>query len=102
MENSNMAIKLRNLGAVALALIGVGLAVSPVLGAAKTSADMVKVEAKAGKIGADGAQEVTLTINIEDGWHLYANPVGNNDLTSAQTTIKITGQTKPKDVKVTY
>jgi len=97
-----MDTKLRSLGAVVITLVGMGLAVSPVLGGAKTSADMVKVEAKGGKIGADGAQEVTLTINIEEGWHLYANPVGNNDLTSAQTTVKITGQSKPKDVKVTY
>src|SRR5262249_10262716 len=102
MESLNMDTKLRSLGAVVITLVGMGLAVSPVLGGAKTSADMVKVEAKGGKIGADGAQEVTLTINIEEGWHLYANPVGNNDLTSAQTTVKITGQSKPKDVKVTY
>jgi uncharacterized protein len=70
--------------------------------AAKSSADMVKVETSAGKIAADGTQEVTFTLNIEDGWHLYANPVGNEDLISAQTKVKITGKTKLKDVKVEY
>jgi DsbC/DsbD-like thiol-disulfide interchange protein len=76
--------------------------VSPIWAAAKSSADMVKVEASGGKIDADGTQEVTLTINVEEGWHLYANPVGNADLTSAQTTVTITGKTKPKDVKIEY
>jgi DsbC/DsbD-like thiol-disulfide interchange protein len=70
--------------------------------AAKSSADKVKIETSVGKIAADGTQEVTFTLNVEDGWHLYANPVNNEDLTSAQTTITITGKAKPKDVTIDY
>lgn len=56
--------------------------------AQKTSADVVKVVVKSDKPDADGKQNVTITIDIEKGWHLYANPVGNDMLKSAQTTIK--------------
>ncbi|HEV3236783.1 MAG TPA: protein-disulfide reductase DsbD N-terminal domain-containing protein [Gemmataceae bacterium] len=94
-----MSGSLRLAGIVTLALV---LGISTISAAAKSSADMVKVEASAGKIDADGKQEVTLTLNVEEGWHLYANPVGNEDLTSAQTTVKITGKTVPKDVKIDY
>jgi DsbC/DsbD-like thiol-disulfide interchange protein len=97
-----MLTSLRCVGAMALAMGATILFCSSLLAAVKTSSDMVKVEAAAGKIAADGTQEVTLTLNVEDGWHLYANPVGNVDLASAQTTVKITGATKPKDVKIAY
>ena len=90
---------LRLAGIIMLAL---ALGISTISAAAKSSADMVKVEASAGKIDADGKQEVTLTLNVEEGWHLYANPVGNEDLTSAQTTVKIASKTMPKDVKIDY
>jgi uncharacterized protein len=85
-----------------ISMLALVLGVSPIWAAAKSSADMVKVEASANKIDADGKQEVTLTLNVEEGWHLYANPVGNADLTSAQTTVTITGKVKPKDVKIEY
>ena len=97
-----MFTSLRCVGAMALAMGASMLLCPPMLAAAKTSSDMVKVEVAAGKIAADGTQEVTLTLNVEDGWHLYANPVGNDDLASAQTTVKISGATKPKDVKIAY
>ncbi|MFL5245128.1 MAG: protein-disulfide reductase DsbD N-terminal domain-containing protein [Gemmataceae bacterium] len=97
-----MITNLRGVAATFFTLTAAALVCVPLFAAAKTSSDMVKVESAAGKIGADGTQEITLTLNVEEGWHLYANPVGNDDLTSAQTTVKITGETKPKDVKVVY
>ena len=69
---------------------------------ATKSADVVKIKATADKPGADGKQVVTVTIDIEKGWHIYANPVGNPDQESAATTVTITGKTNPKDVKVDY
>jgi DsbC/DsbD-like thiol-disulfide interchange protein len=101
MENQTMVANYRW-----ATLAFISLATLAVLGsgvhAAKSSADMVKIESSAGKIAADGTQEVTFTLNIEDGWHIYANPVDNEDLTSAQTKVTITGKTKPKDVKIEY
>lgn len=79
----------------ALALLAVtGLTLLPALAGGK-GADPVKVEAKAGKRGADGSQTVTVTLHISKPWHLYANPVGNEDLAAAQTTLVF-----PKGVKI--
>lgn len=69
---------------------------------AKKSDSVVKASAKADKPDADGNQNVTITLEIEKPWHLYANPVGNEDLGSAQTDISITAKTKPESVKIEY
>src|SRR5205807_4967759 len=42
------------------------------------------------------------TLTIDKDWHAYANPVGNPDLESAQTTVAVSGKAKPKSVKVEY
>ena len=52
------------------------------------SDSVVKITAKAGKLGADGSQEVTLTVKVEKPYHIYANPVANDTLKSVQTTLK--------------
>lgn len=81
--------------AAALALPAVlGLALAPALAGGKGTAP-VKVETKAGKVGSDGTQTVVVTLHINKPWHVYANPVGNEDLAAAQTTIVF-----PKGVKV--
>src|SRR5262249_33401290 len=53
-------------------------------GGAKRSDSVVKVTAKAEpeKPGADGKQVVIVTLIIDKGWHLYANPVGPEDLSA--------------------
>jgi uncharacterized protein len=68
----------------------------------KKSSDVVKVTATADKPDASGKQTVTVTITIENPWHIYANPVGQEDLASAATVVDITGKTKPQSVKVNY
>jgi DsbC/DsbD-like thiol-disulfide interchange protein len=68
----------------------------------KKSDSVVKIEAKADKIADDGTQNVTVTLNIDKGWHLYANPVGNEDLTDNQVLVTISSKNKLKDVKVDY
>lgn len=70
--------------------------------AAKTSANVVKASAKADKPDASGNQTVTITLEIEKPWHLYANPVKNEELTAAQTTVKVSAKVKPEAVKVEY
>jgi hypothetical protein len=64
----------------------------------------VKATATATKAGADGKQTVTITLNIEKGWHLYANPVNHNKefLDQNRTVVKIAAKEKLKSVKVTY
>jgi hypothetical protein len=79
----------------------VGLA-GTVLAQGKKSDAVVKVQATADKPGADGKQVVTITLNVDASYHIYANPVGNEDLSEAQTVVSITGKVKPEDVKVEY
>jgi DsbC/DsbD-like thiol-disulfide interchange protein len=68
----------------------------------RKSGDVVKVVAEAGKIDDDGKQTVTLTVTIDKPWHIYANPVGVEDLSAAATVVDITGEKKPQSVKVHY
>jgi DsbC/DsbD-like thiol-disulfide interchange protein len=61
---------------------------------AKKSDAMVKVKAVAGKETADGITPITLTLAIEKGWHLYANPVGNEDFADNATVVTASGGVK--------
>jgi len=90
---------------ISLCLVGLALLLvfGPHAGAqAKKSGDLVKASVEAGKPDADGNQTVTLTLAIDKGWHLYANPVENKDLIDAQTSLKLGGKGKPELVKVEY
>jgi uncharacterized protein len=69
-------------------------------GGATKSASKVKASVEASKVEKDGKQTVTITLAIEKGWHLYANPVNHEFLEGAQTTVKITG--KASEIKVKY
>jgi uncharacterized protein YyaL (SSP411 family) len=71
-------------------------------GGAKRSDSVVKAAATADKPDAIGRQTVRLKLTIDKGWHVYANPVGNEGLDSAQTSVTVSGSTKPKSVKVQY
>jgi thiol:disulfide interchange protein len=62
----------------------------------------VKVALDAGKPDPSGKQTITLELQINPGWHIYANPVGNEDLAAAQTIVKVAGKNKPASVNVTY
>ncbi len=53
----------------------------------KKSDSVVKVKAKLDKAPA-GKAVVVLTLDIQPGWHLYANPVGLEDLESSQVVVK--------------
>lgn len=83
----------------AILLGGAGTA----LAQAKKSDSVVKVEAKADdKPDADGKQTITITLDIQKDWHLYANPVENDDYANAQTIVRITSKVKLEDVKIDY
>lgn len=97
-----MCMSLRQGMGLLLCGLLIGAAVPGTAHAAKTSASMVKASAKADKPDASGNQTVTITLEIEKPWHLYANPVKNEDLAAAQTTVKISAKVKPEAVKVEY
>ncbi len=59
----------------------------------------VKTTLKAGPIGADGKQTVELSLKIDSGWHLYANPVENATILNSQTKITVLGA---KNAEVKY
>jgi DsbC/DsbD-like thiol-disulfide interchange protein len=68
----------------------------------KLSESKVKITADASKVGPDGKQNVTLTLTIEKGWHIYANPVNFEDLAGAQTVVKVSAKGKVSNVAVNY
>jgi len=70
--------------------------------AGKRSDAVVKVAATASKIDAAGKQTVTVTLDVDKGWHIYANPVLDDMLASIQTVVSVDAKTAPKEVKVIY
>ena len=87
--------------AATLAALVLSLAAGAARAEDKTSAGKVKATAKATKPDADGNQTVTITLAVEDSWHLYANPVGNDMLKSAQTAVTFTTKLEGKP-EITY
>ena len=73
-------------------------------GPAPKSDAIVKVAAKLSPEapGAEGKQVLTLNLEIEDGWHIYANPPGNEDFVSVQTTVDLSSTKPLQAVKVQY
>jgi thiol:disulfide interchange protein len=84
--------------AAALALVTAG----PVLAQGSKSDSVVKATAKADKPGDDGKQTVTITLEVDPEFYIYANPVGNEDFDSNKTAVTVTGKKKPESVKVEY
>ena len=74
----------------------------PASAAPLKSDSVVKATAAAEKPDADGKQVVTLTLAIDKGWHLYANPAGSEDFASVQTTVKVKAKGTLDNVKVAY
>jgi DsbC/DsbD-like thiol-disulfide interchange protein len=54
----------------------------------------IKATAKASKLGADGKQTVTITIDIEKDWYIYANPVKSEDFEDNKTRVTIKAKEK--------
>lgn len=68
------------------------------LAQAKTSESVVKATATAKVDG--GNRAVTITLDVDPKYHVYANPIGNKDFEDNQTTVVGSGKTKV--VKVEY
>ncbi len=54
----------------------------------------IKATAVLGKAGPDGKQMLTLTIDIDKGWYIYANPVGNEMFEPNRTKITVKAKDK--------
>jgi DsbC/DsbD-like thiol-disulfide interchange protein len=79
----------------AFALAATGLVLEADAGGKEKSDSKVKARATATKV-IDGKQTVTITLDIEKGWHLYANPVKHNNefLEQNQTVVKVSAKEK--------
>src|SRR5712692_9215798 len=66
---------------------------------AKRSDSVVKATATADKPGADGKQVITITLNIDDGWHIYANPAQHENVYPTKVAV---GGKKAEEVQVDY
>ncbi len=60
-------------------------------GQGKNSEGVVKVSAKDSTPKA-GKRVVVVELDIQAGWHLYANPAGNEDLDSVKTSVAVVGE----------
>jgi hypothetical protein len=87
------------IGFFALALV-LGQTIS--LAGGLRSDSKVKVSSTATKPDSAGKQTVMVTLLVDKGWHLYANPVNNPNLSSNQTVVKVESKTKLTDVKILY
>jgi DsbC/DsbD-like thiol-disulfide interchange protein len=67
---------------------------TPEAQAGDKSDSKVKATAKATKAGDDGKQTVTLTLEIEKGWYIYANPVGAEDFEGNKTRVAVSAKEK--------
>jgi DsbC/DsbD-like thiol-disulfide interchange protein len=65
----------------------------------KRSDSVVKTAVSADKPGADGKQVITVKLAVDNGWHIYANPIGED--VGIPTKITVEGK-KPEEVQVDY
>ena len=62
----------------------------------------VKATATADKDAPPGKRIITLTLDIDNGWIVFANPVGPPDLRFARTLVTVKSKPGIKDVRVSY
>jgi uncharacterized protein YyaL (SSP411 family) len=69
---------------------------------ATNSRDVVKVEGIAGKPGANGKFLLTLKLTVAAPWHIYANPVVNDEYAGATTVVEVYRKGEKVEAKVKY
>lgn len=67
----------------------------------RESADVVKAALKLGD-PKDGKRTATVTLTVANGWHVYANPVGSDDLLESQTRLAVFVNGAEAKADVTY
>jgi len=74
----------------------------------KHTRDVVHVKAAADTPTADGRQAVTVVLNMDKDWHVYANPMQDknlkppDDFSGVETTIAAGSNGKPVGIQVAY
>lgn len=99
MQRTWMALSAGSVITLALCL---GTALSAPGGGPLKSDARVKVKVKSDKSAGDNTETIAITLAVDKGWHVYANPVGLEDLASAQTVVLFTGSAKPEVLKIDY
>lgn len=67
----------------------------------KASSDVVTAEIAVGE-ESEGKRKVVVTLRVAEGWHVYANPVGNDNLLDSQTVVTLFVDGKAAKADVTY
>jgi uncharacterized protein YyaL (SSP411 family) len=67
-----------------------------------TSEDVVHASATLGPPDKDGKRAVMVTLTIDKPWHVYANPVDNDDLEGARTTVDVYADGKKLPTRAEY
>ena len=88
-------------GLLVLAALAIVWAAPSNAGGKLESKSKVKATAVASKIEG-GKQTVTITLAVEKGWHIYANPVNHEFLAEAKTVVKVAAKGKLSEVRVMY
>jgi Disulphide bond corrector protein DsbC len=91
-------------GALCLLALAVLLTTATLVSArGKKSDSVAKVTVNAEKPDTDGKQVITVNLVIDPDWHVYANPVGKNEIVAdAATTIEVKSATAPEVLKIEY
>src|SRR5262249_1080697 len=67
-----------------------------------TSADVVKATATLGSPDKDGKRKLSVKLQIEKPWHTYPNPVPNDHLEGARTTVQAYSAGKKLPAAIEY
>jgi hypothetical protein len=67
-----------------------------------TTTDVVHATGTLGPPDKDGKRPLTVTLKIDKPWHIYANPVGHDELEGARTTVEVFADGKKVPTKVDY
>ncbi|MGL4549914.1 MAG: protein-disulfide reductase DsbD N-terminal domain-containing protein [Gemmataceae bacterium] len=79
-------------------LVALLVCTAAVFAQGKTSDSVIKASAVAKAEG--GKRAVTITLDVDPKYYIYANPIGNKEFEDNQTTVSLAG--KPKLGKVEY
>lgn len=69
---------------------------------ASDSSAKVRVFASAGRINEAGKQTITITLMIDKGWHIYANPTRNEQYEGNRTEVKLRAVARSPKYDVEY
>jgi hypothetical protein len=82
-----------------LVLIISGMLAAPALG--QNSEAKVKIRGSASKANADGIEQIKIDIDIDKGWHIYANPPKHKSFESSKTVVRFVSP-RTEEVTIEY